>query len=714
MSAPLQSEIRLHNGRPTLFLNGEIEAPIFYALTDVPGGRWSWEELPAHNIRQFLTRGFRLVQLDIALDDVWFEDGSFSVETARRQIRGVTEIRADAAVMFRLHVRPPRWWMARNPDENTLYLNAQGEICAGEDDAPGFHRHIEDDARRPRRTSLASQKWLDECGPIVARFCRELAQTPEGDALMGVQIAGGVFGEWHYWGFIEHEVDVSAPMQARFAAWQREKYGENREILPVPAWEIRVQTGDGLFRSPQNSGDVWAMDYARCQHECVAHAIEFFARVVKENWPREVVVGAFYGYFFSCFGRDIAGGHLEIARLLRSPHLDFFCGPSTYYPDAWHPGEWFRSRGLLESCRLNGKLWLDEMDQQNQLPGYWENDYHEHIAASRAKTVRNLSFAPLKGHGLWFYDFGPSGFSDSRGRVPTHHGSQGWWDDPHLLRDIAAVKCLLESRSQNYESAADVLVVGDPQTHYAMASVPRNVDAVSHAAIGWTPLGLMQAGTVFDAIYLCDLERVAWENYRVVVFLNAFVLSQKQREFIAQNVAQGGRQIVWIYAPAYSDGSQNCEEFVRQTTGFELKKWQSATRVEISAPFGNYGLSETPISPIFHVCDGAAQPLAHFSGGEVAWARKQFETHEAFFIALPAFDAALGKCVAELTDAHRFSRSADVIYADAQTILLHSREGGERAVFLKSGREIRVRMPHSPATALLDAQSGEVLFLTPQ
>ena len=58
--------------------------PMFYALTDVPGGRWSWEELPQHNIAQFCKQGVRLFQLDIFFDHLWMPDGSLDLTKARK------------------------------------------------------------------------------------------------------------------------------------------------------------------------------------------------------------------------------------------------------------------------------------------------------------------------------------------------------------------------------------------------------------------------------------------------------------------------------------------------------------------------------------------------------------------------------------------------------------------------------------------------------
>jgi hypothetical protein len=78
-----------------------------------------------------------LFQLDLALDHVWFEDGSFSLEIAQKQLRGVLEVSPKAAIFLRLHVRPPKWWMRKYPEENTTYFGSdsmpdlEGRVSTG-------------------------------------------------------------------------------------------------------------------------------------------------------------------------------------------------------------------------------------------------------------------------------------------------------------------------------------------------------------------------------------------------------------------------------------------------------------------------------------------------------------------------------------------------------------------------------------------------------
>lgn len=73
---PKSGEIKPYRGRPTIHVNSTPMTPDIYALTHATGARWSWEEVPQHNVRNFYDIGFRLFQLDFWLSDIWPKDGS--------------------------------------------------------------------------------------------------------------------------------------------------------------------------------------------------------------------------------------------------------------------------------------------------------------------------------------------------------------------------------------------------------------------------------------------------------------------------------------------------------------------------------------------------------------------------------------------------------------------------------------------------------------
>jgi hypothetical protein len=729
MSTPLTAEIRPWLGRPALFVNGQPQYPLFYALTDTPGGRFSWEDVPAHNVRQFARLAdVRLFQFDLAMEHLWLPDGTLSLEIARKQVQGVLAARPDAAVVFRLHVRPPRWWLAAHSEENTGFLDAE----ISPEYTSGHNRFMEDDLKPIPRASLASRRWLDELGEVVARFCREFSATPEGDALIGIQVAGGVFGEWHYWGFVDHEVDNSPAMTAHFRAWLQTQYADEATLrqawndpaasfatASIPGLAERARRGDGYFRSP--ALDRRVMDYYRCQHELVPDCIVHFARIVKENWPRPILTGAFYGYFFACFGRDQAGGHLEPHRLLDSPWLDFLCAPAAYYPEGFEMGEPYRSRGLLTTARLHGKLWLDEMDQAIPLKPYHHAEYAASLQESIAKVRRNVLFGWANGGGLWFYDFGPSGFSQGPAfERTTALGVNGWWDDPALLADLGKLHDLLRRRFEDgFRSEADVLLVFDTHSYYLTPSLPGEKDIISHAVNNWLPLGVFHSGAAHEVIHVADLPLANLDQYRVIIFCNTFTLTTEQRRFIRQKVCTGGREIFWCYAPGYHDGTQNRDDFVREVTGLDLHrvemvgKADGKAEITVSAKLGyglNFSLRDEPISPLYAVADPDAEALGHFTSGEVAIARKCFADHTVTFLALPSWDKTLYTRLLERTTAHRYLDVPGIVYAGSGLLAVHVKQGGAITVRLRDGQTVALSLPAGPATVVLDSQTGAALI----
>ena len=205
VAKPISAAVKMYQGRPTIHINNQPEYAMMYSLTDVPGGRWTWEELPRYNLKSFCDLNIKLIQVDLAFDHIWKEDGTIILDTAQRQLRGVLDVCKDAAIFIRFHVNPPKWWQKKFPQENTVYADREPKP----DISWGLQRIIEDDEETPPRFSLASQKWKTEATEKLIEFLRLLKELPESNSLAGIQVASGVYGEWHYWGFIENEPDMS-------------------------------------------------------------------------------------------------------------------------------------------------------------------------------------------------------------------------------------------------------------------------------------------------------------------------------------------------------------------------------------------------------------------------------------------------------------------------------------------------------------------------
>lgn len=716
----LSAEVKPYNGRPLIFLNGQPTYPVIYALTDVPGGRWAWEELTRYNLQTFCAQGIKLVQVDLAFDHVWKADGRIDLDTARRQLRGVLDACRGAAIIIRFHVNPPKWWQAQHPEENTVYA----DTASMPDIGWGLQRLIEDDEENPTRTSLASTRWKEEAGLKLREFLQQLQTIPEANALAGIQVAGGVYGEWHYWGFINNEPDMSAPMLRYFRSWLKAKYHNDATLqkawgnastslatASLPTLEERRKTDAGIFRLPAMERKT--IDYYEAQHEVVADDILYFCKIIKQAWPRPIITGAFYGYYYAVFGREAAGGHLQLQKVLASPDIDFLCGPGTYYPNAKEMGEPYRSRSLITSVRLHNKLWLDEMDQQTPLLPLKDTAFKTSLQKSIAQTRRNVLFTFANGGGLWFYDFGPSGFNG--GPRLNDHGSFGWWDEPSLRHDIGRVKKMMDSAMATpYTSGADVLLVHSTETFYYTGS-NKDQSYMGHWVNNWVPLAVFRSGIVHDAVSVDDLDKVDLDKYKVVVFVNTWMLSDAQRKWITKNVAAKGRHLVWIYAPGYSNGQRLDKRFAEELTGMHLQESPQTTNTEVTINDSivkdyRYQIWNNKVNPFLVVNDVSVQALGTISNTkDVAAATKKLNGSQSWFFSLPPANPALWRWVFRKAGAHVYNDSGDIFYNGQGLLIVHTASGGQRNISLRSGKNITATLaPNS--TTVFNEQTGEAVL----
>ena len=720
ISQAIEARVGPFNNRPTIFINNTPEYPMFYSLTDVPGGRWTWEEVPRYNLKSFCELGVKLIQVDLAFDHVWKEDGTIVLDTAQRQLKGVLDVCPGAAIFIRFHVNPPKWWQKKYPEENCVYADTE----AKPDIDWGIQRIIEDDEETPKRHSLASIKWKTEATEKLKEFLSQLQRLPEANALAGIQVAGGVYGEWHYWGFIENEPDMSKPMRVYFQDWLRTKYKTDKGLqeawkkpsitiatIQLPTLQERRETKGGIFRDPSQERNV--IDYYEAQHQVVADVILHFCKVVKEHWPRPIITGAFYGYFYSVFGREAAGGHLELLRVLKSPYIDYLSSPGSYYPAARETGDPYRSRSLINSVTLHGKLWLDEMDQQPPLVPLKEKTFQESLDKSIANTRRNVMFTLTHGQGLWFYDFGPAGFNG--GPRLVDHGSFGWWDEPTLRADIKRLKQLGDQQLQKpFERDADVLLVHDTESFYHLGS-DRRRSGLSHWANNWTPVGIFRSGVVHDAIHIDDLDKMQLDKYKAIVFVNTFLLTKQQKKVIQGKVKKQNRHVIWIYAPGYSDGSELNVSFVKETTGFNLEQGKEIEKVTLtmdSTVVGNYtfSLNNALVSPYFVVKDDHAISMGTVnSSNAVGFAKKEFKTNTSWFMCLPLDHPKVWQYIFKEAGAHIYSKTGEIFYSGNGVLTVHSKEGGTKVITLKNGKEVSLSTaPNS--TTIIDSATGEILL----
>ena len=705
MSNLLKSEVLEYNGRPTIFINNEAYSPIIYALTDCPGGRLSYEEIPGTSIQGFVDMGFKLFQLDIWLDDMWSESDVFDITMACNQIKGVTDRCPDAKVFLRYHTTPPKWWNHKNPDELVDFAD---QPVGPEKNLPGFQRYLIQDLSTVYRHSFASKKWLNDSSRMLKRFLDELSKTEEGASLAGLQPASGVYGEHHYWAFMEHEPDIGLRMTETFREYLKKKYTTidnlraawenplvNFESAEVPKMPARLGNLDGIFRDPQKERNL--IDYYSCQHQLVADSVVHFCKLIKDNWPSQIITGAFYGYYVSVFGRSAAGGHLSEQTILECPYIDCLCGPQGYDKNLRNLGGSGSSRGMLESAMIHGKLWLDEMDQpvhtgtvMGGMPVYPEYE-------SKQILRRNSLFPITHGAGLWYYDFGP-------------HNYSGWWLHSEYKNEISKIKDIIDSKmTKNYDNPAQTLLVFDT-TVFKHTAINSRLDPFTDAACINNALPMAQrSGATLDTIYLSDIENINPDKYKCIVFMNSFVLTPTQKKFIKGTLYKNGRHIVWFYAPGYIDGDHASVDNISDITELDIEKITVNSVPAITHNRISYDMY--PVYDRLYKTPSAYPTIDLFikkNSGQPLLIENKKDNYTIWYSPIPFTTPEIFTYVFKKAGVHIFCDSADSITAGSDILSVHTENGGHRIITLPNGNVIDTVLTPSE-TILIDYTTGEVL-----
>ena len=682
-----------YNGKTVLSVNGAPTAPIIYSGTQ--GSQDTWLKTTAKNINQFAQNGIEIVQNDQWLKDIWRRDGTLDMATVLNQLDGILEINPNAKIMVRINVSAPDWWIQQYPDEKVLYTD--GPINGN------------DDTERSLRASLASDLWRTQALQKLQEYLEYLQNTPEGDRIVGFHIGGGVYGEWHYYGFL-HEPDVGVPMTKAFRSYVQEKYTtianlnsawgttyKNFSAVTVPDLAARYKFTDGNFRDPATSRKV--IDYYECQAKVVSSDVVDFAKLVKTTWKRPVLTGVFYGYLFGQKDtNDLTTGsiasQMDVQTILTCPYIDYISG--TFAARSTSEGGFFRS--LAASCALNGKLWISENDVATQ---FGDQQTTEKVTEQQAIALikRNYMYTITENAGQWYYDFGPE-------------GKGGEFDTPNLMNTIKSLMGLSNTYLQKQAVAqADTLVVYDMDSFNYVAPMP--ADTLSQKLTENLTNYLLRTGGAFDRIFLMDLKKVNLNQYKTVIFANTYKLDQATKDYIKSNVMKSGRSVLFMSASGYTDGNSNNADFISGLTGMTIQKVTPNGSVPTISLTGG-GLSGTVtasgVKTYFQVNDSAATTVGQYSFGGVGAAYKVVNGCKVWYFGIPINNVSVLRGILKDAGSHIYVTGSDrdTISVGNNLIGIYSTIGGNRTITLANNQTVSVTLPAN-TTLYIDGETGQTL-----
>lgn len=725
---PVHASVETRDGRATLLIQGRPTAPLLYALTDCPGARWTWEEIPARNIAVFAASGCRLFQADLWLETLIQPDGSLDLGLARRQVGGVLAACPEAKVMLRLHLNPPPAWCEQHPDECVKYADTE----ARPEVRHGLERWIGRDNDAPVRASFSSTLWQAWARDILGRFCAEFSVTPEGAAIFALQVAYGVYGEWHQFGFFCHEPDVSPAATLAFRSWARSRYQDESALsrawgraglkwsdVTPPDVSAREAGRIAMLRDPVRQRDV--IDYFLFLHEGLADVVSSMARTIKESWPRPVVTATFFGYFYCAFGREAAGGHLGLERLLASPHVDCICATPAYTPTALPVGGSANPRSLVDAIRRAGKLFIEEMDRATSVCGCpWDKSFTSTLEDDRAVLKRNLLQTITRGGGSWCFDFGPITGSPAFAR----YGNIGWWDEPSLQATWQQLHQLATERlSRPFRRASDVLLLHDPWSFAHIASARHDpartvfgvmpvssVDPLSRLLTDGVVEALHRSGLIHTDALLAELPHLNLSAFRLIILATAPVLDAAQRRHIREQVARNGRHVVLLGFAGWSDDTTVGAPLAQALSGIPTRlRFQAEPVAEIDIE-GTRERTALGLGLDLPAYDVPADCVAgRWSDGTPAAAWRSEPSATWWTFAVPPTSPAAWRTLGRRAGCHVINDHDDTTLLGQDLLVVHTLEGGSRKLRLPVGGVITADLPPR-STTVFDANDGRLIF----
>ncbi len=699
----LNSEVRIENGTPALYVNGKLTSQVLAA--PYPPGTAEFQD--------FLKAGISIFNIYLRFD--WSAAEKYDFTRIDQKLDSFLKVEPTALFLPRILLTPGRWWCKEFPSDITMRDDGTPAGMFGE----------------PCYPTLASEKYRELSHKTLIAFLNHV-EAKYGDHVVGYQVGNGFGGEWlmfnSFW-----EVrpgadpptkfgveDYSPPARAAFRQWLQNKYGTVARLrrawgdsnvtfeTATPPNEVeRYSSNHGIFFDPGISRRV--PDYFSFFNEMTADVLLENARWVKEITHRKKIVGAFYGYLWCNFPNlsVVHSGHLGFAKVLRSPDIDFIASPYTY--DNKQIGGPNNSQTLPESVLLHGKLYFNEVDTETHLKQRqwrWGDSLNNPKTWNETKALlmRDYGYALTKGFGMWWTDL----------RGGTYHDDQIL----QLLRDLRGidVKYLAGDKRSN----ADIAVVLDEDSFTYTGDGEPLFNALLTAQKQWE-LGFI--GAPWDPYLLTDLDNPKLRDYKLYIFLNTFRVTPAQRAAIHARLKRNHATAVWVYAPGYI-GEKLSTANMRALTGIDLAESDSAGELHVEITFFDHPYSKAlpkgfaygtdvnvenikrwydhqvylkdprdpslrrdlpgfRISPRFWSKDPKAITLGKLAGlDKPGLVVKQQDGWTSVYSSAPILPAALIRNIAQAAGCHIYSHANDVVYANRNSLVIYAPAGGTRTVRL--------------------------------
>ncbi len=508
--------------RPFIELNGHLMDP----LVNICRVGDPYNERAIVNCSQV---GFKIVQLNFFVDDLYKGEGvPCDFSTIGTAVWRLLRLDPNAYVIL-----SPRFimrqWAKDHPDEQVGYATGAADPNASDE----FRERVV-------RPSPASDRFRAVALDVIGELGDYVNAQPWRKRLIGFRLSYGTYSEWHAFGMYEAP-DTGLRMQEKFSAYMQAKRGIANARIPTIAMR-RHENAD--TSKPGLNGDLLdpaedqlVLDYYDCLANTMADLMLAMAAKARQSMPGRLI-GAYYGYVYADHPPEGANGLLD--KVLASPNIDFLSNPPQYSRESRRAGGSYVARTIPSLFRRYGKLSFLEDDSRFHHIRNWlqsKNDGQSLATETPQETEmvmrRNWLNPFFDGTGLQLND--PLTRS---GRRP--HA----FDDPAVFKAIAESKAALAAAGEPAPESGNSIAV----VFSARECLRRDGGKCSYFTWNLYQTSLRylnRTGTAFDLLSLEDYIANP-RNYTIVLFLNAFYLTDAERAALRAQTRKPGMTAVWI------------------------------------------------------------------------------------------------------------------------------------------------------------------------
>jgi len=583
----------------------------------------------------------------------WIGDHQYDFAVIDRQIELFRENAPDCyfALMVQLDTRP--WWLEAHPG------------------VPYSFTHLSQ--------TIAHEEWRKDAADYLKAVITHVEEK-YGDIFYGYFMLCGFTTEW----FSQFDEEESHPIkEAAYRAYLGDP------AATIPTREEVDGLSDHNFMPEETMTKV--KQYRRFHAELIADSLLYFAKEAQSVLKHKKLLGVYFGYLFELYqDRLWNAGHLAYEKVFTSPDIDMISSPSAYG---------YRREDSTSAFMIT----YDTLDRHNKLY-YLEFDHITHLAPPDVDGImipggdskykdhtqtlnvmqRDFMLCAAKGAALWWFDM-----------------FEGWFYSDEMMGAIQNMIQLSKELTTlpNYQ-ISEILVIASGEALYGA----NKHSGLNNLFLGDQRNGLARMGAPYDVYSVCDINDLNLDQYKLIIFLDAFEMNTKDYSFI-QKIKNNGKTILWLYAPGYIT---NGLESIRQLTEMQIAELDSEES-KVLTPYGTHQYPKLK-KPLFHVEDPETEPLGTYeNSGKTAIAVKHLKNWTSIYSAVGNLNGEILREIAKKAGVHIYCEDAAApVYISSLIKCVYSLK--DTVLYVEDGEyeELFSHKTYNAVNGILEVPAGEL------